>query len=95
MRIAGLWLGPPVPRVSAGTSRRSAGWRMLELRVWISPSGVSLPLSLRLSLNSQPKVSSGECCVWLLRRCNSAFGWLVDGGVSAGEESGIASFSLK
>lgn len=57
-------------------------WRMLELRVWISPSGVSLSLSLRLPASpSQAKVASGECCVSPLRRCNSGVGWLVGGGV--------------
>lgn len=93
VRIAGLWLGPPVPRVSAGTSRRSAGWRMLELRVWISPSGVSLPLSLRLPLNQKWRAvsaASGRFGAVTL----PLVGWLV-GEFRRGRRGVIASFSLK
>lgn len=93
VRIAGLWLGPPVPRVSAGTSRRSAGWRMLERRVWISPSGVSLPLSLRLPLNPKWRAvsaASGRFGAVTL----PLVGCLV-GEFRRGRREGIASFSLK
>lgn len=60
----------------------------------------SLALALPAS-PSQAKVASGECCVSPLRRCNSAVGWLVGGGVweLVGGVcvcvGGVASFSLK
>lgn len=78
--------------VVGSASATCLGWHLSPLR-WLEDVGApsldqpvrSLAPALPPS-PSQPKVSSGECCVWLLRRCNSAVGWLVGGGVSAGEE---------
>lgn len=78
--------------VVGSASATCLGWHLSPLR-WLEDVGapsLDQPVrSLAPALSpspSQPKVASGECCVWPLRRCNSSVGWLVGGGSFGGGE---------